>query len=78
MTNKQYNTLLDRLAKANAKYHSLLKEAEEEFKNRYGYYPSEIDFDFWIDTYCVGNGFITAEEIEEVWVDNGYREKYLR
>ena len=65
MTNKNYNKLLLKLASANNNYKQLLNQAEEEFKKRYGNYPSDIDFDSWIDNYHVGNGYMSAEEIDE-------------
>ena len=65
MTNKNYNKLLLKLASANNNYKQLLNQAEEEFKKRYGDYPSDIDFDSWIDNYHVGNGYMSAEEIDE-------------
>ena len=71
MTNNQFNKLLVRLSNANEKYKNLLREAEEEFENRYGDNPSEIDFDSWIDVYHQGTGFLSAEKIDEI-----YRELY--
>ena len=65
MTNKSYNKLLLKLASANRRYKKLLEQAEEEFKKRYGNYPSDIDFDSWIDSYHTGTGYISAEDIEE-------------
>jgi len=69
MTNKKFNKLMMRLAKANMKYKDLLNESEDEFKRRYGEYHSDIDFDSWIDTYHVGRGYISAEEIDEEYID---------
>ena len=65
MTNNQYNKLLLRLSKANEKYKKLLDEAENEFKRRYGAFPSDIDFDSWIDVYHVATGFFSAEKIDK-------------
>lgn len=65
MTDKQFNSLLVRLSKANDRYRTLLDEAEEEFKKRYGFYPSEIDYDSWIDCFHIGVGLMTAEKIHE-------------
>jgi len=67
MTNNAFNKLLLRLSKANEKYKKLLIEAENEFKKRYGDFPSNIDFDSWIDIYHTGIGFLSAEKIEEEW-----------
>ncbi len=65
MTNKKFNALLKRLNKVNQKRKSLLCEAEEEFKKRFGVDPSEIDFDYWIDSYHYDVGYVSIEEIEE-------------
>lgn len=61
----EFNKVLKQLAKANEKYKNLLFKAEKIFVERYGYLPSEVDFDSWIDFYHVGTGFLSAEEIEE-------------
>lgn len=64
MTDNQFNKLMLRLARANEKYKMLLILAENEFKNRYNNFPSDIDFDSWIDIYHVGIGFIDAKQID--------------
>jgi len=70
VTDKEYNKLLLKLSKANDKYKNLLFLAEEEFKNRYGSYPSDIDFDYWIDTYHIGTGLLTSDQIENEFSKN--------
>ena len=76
MTNKSFNKLLMRLANANDRYKKLLGKSEEEFKKRYGVYPSDIDFDSWIDVYHVGNGYLRAEEIEREMETNNYKQSH--
>ena len=61
----KFNAVMKRLAAANEKYKNLLNEAEKIFVERYGNYPSDVDFDSWIDVYHVGTGFLSAEEIEK-------------
>lgn len=75
MNDKQFNTLLHILDRANKHYKDLLGLAEKEFFRRYGNYPSDIDFDSWIDIYHVGTGFISAEEIDQEMKDPINREK---
>jgi hypothetical protein len=64
MTNEKFNILLSELSIANLKYKHLLEKAENEFYNRYGAFPSDIDYDSWIDDFHVGIGCMTAEEID--------------
>jgi len=63
MTDKQFNTLLIRLAKSKRQYDLLLDSAENEIVRRFGKHPSDVDCDAWIDTYHVGNGLMTASEL---------------
>jgi hypothetical protein len=49
MTNRKFQSLLIRTHKAKEKYFALIAEAEAEYKRRFGYYPSEVDDDHWID-----------------------------
>lgn len=51
MTNKEFETLLTDLNKAHVEHDNLLKKAEEEYKRRFGHYPSEVDDDYWIDSF---------------------------
>ena len=73
MTDINFDKLLLRLSKANEKYKDLLNKAEEEFKNRYGDYPSDIDYDSWIDIYHCGIGFISAKQINEEMKSEVYK-----
>jgi hypothetical protein len=64
MTDKKFQKVLDDLAKANENYKKLLTIAEDEIKNRFGYDPSEVDNDSWIDVYHVGTGRMTVKQVE--------------
>lgn len=63
MTDKQFQNLLDDLALANLDYKNKLNKAEEEYKRRFGNYPSETDDDTWIDTFHVGCGRMTVAQV---------------
>ena len=65
MDDKRFNKLLKKLSGANAVYKDLLGKAENVIKEKYGYYPSDIDCDGWIDCYHVGIGHISAEEVDK-------------
>lgn len=66
MTDKQFQLKLDALAKAMRKYRILLEECEAEYGKRYGYYPSDIDDDGWIDNYHIGPPkALKVKEVEE-------------
>lgn len=65
LTNAQYQLKLNALCKANIKYKRLLAECEEEYKTRFGIYPSDLSDDFWIDSFHVGvNESISIAEVE--------------
>lgn len=57
MTDKQWQSVINRCRKAGDEHLRLLKIAEDEYINRYGHNPSEVDDDWWIDTlhYCKGD-----------------------
>lgn len=57
MTDKKWQELIIECQKVGIEHLRLLKMAEEEYKKRYGHYPSEVDDDWWIDTlhYCRGD-----------------------
>ena len=65
MNNLTFKRKLDRLSLANEKYKKLLNECEDEYKKRFGHYPSDIDDDGWIDTYHIGIGSMSINTIEE-------------
>jgi hypothetical protein len=56
MTDKQWQSLINKCRKAGDKHKELLYLAEKEYEARYGNKPSEVDDDWWIDTlhYCTG------------------------
>lgn len=51
MTDTQYQKLLNRLSKSHRKYLNLLEQAENEYERRFGYNPSDVDDDYWIDSF---------------------------
>lgn len=55
-----------RTQKSGLKHKKLLKELEEEYELRYGNSPSEVDDDFFIDSfdYCKGR-LPTLEQVYE-------------
>jgi len=50
MTDKQFQKLIDRCVKAAKLHHALLQDAEAEYERRFGFNPSDVDDDFWIDS----------------------------
>ena len=68
LTDFQFDLLLKKTAVAYNKYIKLFRLAEEEYKIRYGYYPSQMDDDFWIDS--IGGGCGDANIITSKDVDN--------
>lgn len=65
MTDKKFQILLDELAISNARYKGLLNSAEHEIERRYKRHPSDIDNDYWIDTFHVGIGQMTIKELDD-------------
>lgn len=65
MTDKTFGKLLNRLNLAHAKYLSLLRQAEEEYKSRFGNYPSEVDDDWWIDSFHQSDSGSTLSDVLE-------------
>ncbi len=55
MSDKQFESKLKTLHFSLQKHKKLLLETEDEYKRRYGVYPSEIDDDTWIDAFHYGN-----------------------
>jgi len=66
MTDRKFQSLLDRTAAAQRKFQTLLKEAEAEYEHRYGANPSDVDDDEWIDGMTGGAGLAAGMTIEEV------------
>jgi len=65
MTDKQFQTVLDKLSVAHRNYLAYLEAAENEIIRRYGVNPSEIDNDQWIDSYHQGCGHMTVKDVDE-------------
>lgn len=66
MTDKEFQLKLDALAKAMRRYRILLEECEAEYGRRFGYHPSDIDDDSWIDNYHIGPPTaLTVQYVEE-------------
>lgn len=66
MSDKTLQKLMDKTYKACLQHSELVIELEKEYKNRFGNYPSDIDDDFFIDSFHYGNGkLITVKEMTE-------------
>lgn len=65
MTDKQFQKAINEARDSLIKYHQKLKVAEDEYKRRYGCYPSDIDDDEWIDSLHVVGIPITVEQVEK-------------
>lgn len=63
MTDKQWQKELNALTSAHSKYLKLLKKAEDEYLRRFGHYPSEVDDDFWIDSFSQSDSGAKVEDI---------------
>ena len=63
MKDEKYKNLLSKLNEAHIKYHQLLKQAEEEYKKRFGEYPTNLDDDFWIDSFHVKPTGASLEDV---------------
>lgn len=57
MTDTQWQSVIDKCYKAGREHLRLLDIAEKEYEKRYGFHPSDVDDDWWIDTlhYCNGD-----------------------
>ena len=57
MTDKKWQDLISKCRAAGDQHQELLREAENEYKRRYGNFPSEVNDDWWIDGlhYCSGS-----------------------
>lgn len=69
MNDSRFQQRLNALAKANQKYKALLDECEQEYFDRFGFYPSDFDDDDWIDCFHVGTGERTVERVKEAAED---------
>ena len=64
MKDKQWNSIILKCNKAHQEYLRLLQVAEEEYRSRYGHYPSEVDDDWWIDTMHYGKLDLNLDKIK--------------
>jgi len=51
MTDKKFDLLLNEISIAHAVYLDLLQKGQNEYKRRFGEFPSDVDDDFWIDSF---------------------------
>lgn len=66
MSDKQLQKLMDETYNLCIKHRKKLKELETEYIKRFGYDPSSIDDDFFIDTFHYGSGKrITVNQMSE-------------
>jgi hypothetical protein len=49
MTDKQWESVIDKCRKKHSEYKKLLQIAEDEYLKRYGFNPSDVDDNLWID-----------------------------
>lgn len=56
MNDKELQLLMNKTYSACIKHKELLKQLEAEYEKRYGANPSEIDDDYFIDTFHYGSG----------------------
>jgi len=66
MTDKKLQELMNATIRLKLKYQSKLELLEQEYERRFGYNPSEIDDDNFIDTfhYAQGSDMTVAKLIE--------------
>lgn len=65
MTDKQFQKELDKLAKVNINYKVQLMKVEAEIEKRFGFLPSDVDLDVFIDNFHVGTGYMTVQQVTE-------------
>jgi hypothetical protein len=63
MTDNKFEILLYKLNRAHRKYCKLLSLAEDEYKRRFGNFPSEVDDDWWIDSFCQSPAGSTLKDV---------------
>lgn len=65
MTDKEFQKRIDIALRAKQRYYKLTEIVEVEYERRYGNHPSEVDDDFFIDTFHQKQGnSATVEQIE--------------
>ena len=83
MTDKELRRLIARAINAGKKFGELMREAEKEYENRFGFHPSDRDCDFWIDVvqYASASGGsniksgIISKKLFDALVDEAERAK---
>lgn len=66
MTDKQLKKLMDKTLILAIKHRETLRLLESEYFKRFGHNPSEVDDDFFIDTFHYGNGgLVTVEQLTD-------------
>lgn len=63
MTDTQFQKAIDRARDALVDYHRLLAIAEQEYERRYGFHPSDVDDDEWIDSLHVVGTPLSVEQV---------------
>ena len=56
MTDRQLQILIDQTIKQKHKFFALVEKLENEYVNRFGNRPSEVDDDCFIDTFHMNQG----------------------
>jgi hypothetical protein len=65
MTDKKWYNLMMKCQKHGKEHKRLIKLIEDEYFSRYGYYPSDVDDDWWIDTFHYTSGNIDFDKIKQ-------------
>jgi hypothetical protein len=78
MTNKIFSIKLKQLMAAKIKYQKLLNVVEDEIKERHGYFPSDVNFEAYIDNYHYADDCeMSIKEIEKGMIDRIEWFKYI-
>lgn len=65
MTDKKWHEIISKCKAACDEHLRLLKIAEDEYFQRYGNAPSDVNDDWWIDTLHYGNGSTDLDLIKK-------------
>lgn len=66
MTDKKLKELMDLTIEVRESYIATLQALEDEYKKRFGNYPSDVDDDYFIDTFHYGrSGKISVADMTE-------------
>lgn len=71
MTDKEFQSLLNRGAKIAAKAYEVHQELTKAFEDRYGTTYSDVDADEIIDILDYQGGKITVKEVDEIMANTG-------